>query len=266
MTETIQLQLSSLPALVDLQSTCEDIKRIKLGDKPKNAKFGYVDMNEKEVFCETTSKPRPYVPLEMRSQIITSLHQLDHLGEKASVKRVAGDFYWPSLKYDVEQYVKKCDTCNKIKPNKRSVNTGDFRVPDTRFSHVMVDVVGPLPVSQGYRFLLTCICRSSRYFRAIPMKEASSEAAASAFMHGWLGLFGVPAKVTSDNGGSFSANLWRDMMNKFNIEVTYSPSYRPQAIGMLERQHRSLKNSLKAAIEDMGQKHQEKSGWRCAGP
>ena len=46
-------------------------------------------------------------------------------------------------------------------------------------------------------------------------------------------------------------------MNKLNIEVKYSPSYRPQAIGMLERQHRSLKDSLKAAIEDMGQKHQE---------
>ena len=90
------------------------------------------------------------------------------------------------------------------------------------------------------------------------MKEASSEAAASAFMHGWLGLFGVPSKLTSDNGGSFSANLWKDIMAKLNIEVTYSPLYRPQAVGMLERQHRSLKDSLKAAIEDMGQKYQDK--------
>ena len=33
--------------------------------------------------------------------------------------------------------------------------------------------------------------------------------------------------------------------------------YRPQSIGMLERQHRPLKDSLKAAIEDMGQKYQD---------
>ena len=48
------------------------------------------------------------------------------------------------------------------------------------------------------------------------------------------------------------------MMSKLNIKVTYSALYRPQAIGMLERQHRDIKNSLRAAIEDMGNKYQEK--------
>ena len=89
------------------------------------------------------------------------------------------------------------------------------------------------------------------------MREASASEAASAFLHGWLGLYGVPSQVTSDNGASFVANLWKDMMTRLNIHVQYSALYRPQAIGMLERQHRPLKESLKAAIEDMGNKYQE---------
>ena len=55
-----------------------------------------------------------------------------------------------------------------------------------------------------------------------------------------------------------SANLWKDMMSKLHIDVKYSALYRPQAIGLLERQHRCLKDSLKAAINDMTDKHQHK--------
>ena len=47
-------------------------------------------------------------------------------------------------------------------------------------------------------------------------------------------------------------------MTKLNIKVKYLALYRPQAIGMLERQHRPLKDSLKAAIEDMGEKYQDR--------
>ena len=44
-------------------------------------------------------------------------------------------------------------------------------------------------------------------------------------------------------------------MSKLNINVKYSALYRPESIGMLERQHRGLKDSLKAALVDMGEKH-----------
>ena len=122
----------------------------------------------------------------------------------------------------------------------------------------MVDVVGPLPPSQGYKYLLTAICRTSRFVQAVPMTEATSTAAASAFLQGWVSLMGVPSVVTSDNGGSFVAGIWKEMMSRLNIEVKYSALYRPQAIGILERQHRSIKDSLKAAIVDMGEAHQDK--------
>ena len=47
-------------------------------------------------------------------------------------------------------------------------------------------------------------------------------------------------------------------MSKLNVEVKYSALYRPEAIGMLERQHRDIKDSLKATIEDMGQTYQDR--------
>ena len=87
--------------------------------------------------------------------------------------------------------------------------------------------------------------------------EATAASTANAVLHSWVSLFGVPALVTSDNGANFTAGLWKEMLSRLNVEVKYSALYRPQ--GLLERQHRSsIKDSLKAAIVDMGDQYQNK--------
>ena len=151
-----------------------------------------------------------------------------------------------------------CDPCMKVKQASKLVNTGTFKVPDKRFSHVMVDIVGPLPESGGFKYLLTAVCRTSRFLHAMPLREASSKEAATAFLHQWASFFGIPSEMSSDNGASFISNLWKDMMSKLNIKVKYSALYRPESMGMLERQHRGIKDSLKAAIVEMDEKHQNK--------
>ena len=106
-TETVSFQVLTLSALHDLQKNCKEIKLIKSGDQPKNTKFEMTTINDLEIFCEVSSRQaRPYVPVDLRPQVISSLHSMDHLGEKATLVRVSSEFYWPSLKKDVETYVK----------------------------------------------------------------------------------------------------------------------------------------------------------------
>ena len=97
------------------------------------------------------------------------------------------------MKTDIEEFVKCCDPCQKAKSiNKKLVNTGKFKVPDKRFSQVMVDIVGPFL----RKFLLTAICRSTRFLHAMPLKEASSSEAATAFLTHWASFFGLLSLVT----------------------------------------------------------------------
>lgn len=197
------------------------------------------------------------MPHPLRKDLMASLHSMDHPGIKLTLARVAEEYYWPSIKGDVKKFVKMCEPCIKVKSGKKQVNTCSFNVPDKRFSHVMVDAVGPLPSSYGYCFLLTAICRSTQFLHAMLLKEASALEVASAFLHQWVPRLGLPSVVTCDNGASFTANLWKGILSKLNIKVQYSALYRPQSIGMLERQHRGIKDSLKTAIAEMGVKYQD---------
>ena len=95
------------------------------------------------------------------------------------------------------------------------------------------------------------------------MPAATSEECCKAFMK-HIARFGVPRLAISDNGNSFIANLYQDVMKTFNIEVRFTPAYHPATNGAIERRHQTIKNALKASLIDMGSHHGEK--WMRALP
>ena len=50
-----------------------------------------------ELYCDTSGKPRPYIPPPLRRQIFNSLHSLSHPGIKATAKLVSKRFVWPAI-------------------------------------------------------------------------------------------------------------------------------------------------------------------------
>ena len=118
-------------------------------------------------------------------------------------------------------------------------------VPFRRFAHVHVDLVGPLPSSNGFTYLFTCIDRSTRWPEAIPLTGISAEECASVMFHGWISRFGVPAVITSDRGAQFTSSLWSSAPYSRSENKT-TTAFHPQFNGMVERFHRQ--NSLHARL------------------
>lgn len=110
--------------------------------------------------------------------------------------------------------------------------------------------MGPLPPSEGRRYLFTVIDRSTRWPEAVPMSDATSESFAAALLSGWITRFGIPEHITSDRGASFTSQVWMSLGKLLGTSIHHTTAYNPEANGMVERFHRTLKAALMSRCSD----------------
>ena len=102
-------------------------------------------------------------------------------------------------------------------------------VPSRSFSHVHVDLVGPLPTSEGFTHLFTVINRTTRWAEAIPLQSTLAAAYARALFSGWIASIGVPAAMTSNRGAQFTSSLWAALCSNLGIQHMQTTAYHPTA-------------------------------------
>ena len=59
-------------------------------------------------------------------------------------------------------------------------------------------------------------------------------------------IYGLPQSIISDRGTNFISNLWKNMSKQLGIDLHHTTSYNPEANGVIERFHRTLKTSIAA--------------------
>ena len=69
-----------------------------------------------------------------------------------------------------------------------------------------------------------------------------------ALITGWIARFGVPGDISSDRGSQFTSSLWSETIARLEVKLHHTSAYHPQANGMIERFHRTLKTALKARL------------------
>jgi hypothetical protein len=71
-------------------------------------------------------------------------------------------------------------------------------IPERRFSHIHVDLVGPLPPSQGCPHIFTMVNRTTWWTEEVPLSTITAAACAGALCSAWIYRFGIPHTITSD--------------------------------------------------------------------
>nr|VZI04584.1 unnamed protein product [Spirometra erinaceieuropaei] len=126
---------------------------------------------------------------------------------------------------------------------------GTFPGPGARFSHVHLDIVGPLPLSNGCSYLLTCVDRFTRWPEAIPLSDIAAPTVIKAFLSHWVAIFGAPSTITTDRCAQFESNLSQSVLSFLGCTRIRTTAYHPAANGMVERFHCQLKAPLRAAAD-----------------
>ena len=207
-----------------------------------------ISSSDKTILCDvSTGTPRPYIPLSFRKSVFSALHNLSHPGIRATQKLCTERFIWKGINRDVRNWTKTCLQCQKCKVHRHTKSPlGTFSTPDARFDHVHIDIVGPLPPSDGYPYLLTCIDRYTRWPEAIPMSDISADTVARTFVTHWIARFGAPSTITTDRGRQFESQLFRSLTDLLGTTRIRTTSYHPISNGLVERLHRQLKAAIKA--------------------
>lgn len=249
-----RLNAISLPSSLDYselskdQENDEELKQLQSNPQSSNLLLKYFQISDSktEVLCDvSTHKIRPYITPRFRKCVFDMIHNVSHAGSKATVKMISTRFVWPNMRKDISIWTKTCLRCQQAKVGRHIKSAiGQFPVPDDRFKVVSIDIVGPLPPSEGYRYCLTCIDRFTRWPEAIPLQDITAESVAKAFLSGWIARFGVPSQVVTDQGRQFESELFREFSKLLGIRVTHTTPYHPQSNGQIERWHRTLKASL----------------------
>lgn len=238
-----------LKALVELQKNDEEIQEL-LQRQDEKSKYSLKEIDLPlslgKLWCDvSTGQNRPFIPEPFRRAIFEQLHSLSHPGIRGTRKLVTSRYFWPSVNKDVNHWTRSCIPCQRAK-FVRHVRSpvGKFKAPSSRFEHIHIDLVGPLPCSNGFTSILTVVDRFTRWPEAYPVTDQTAETTARCLVSQYISRFGVPLEITTDRGKQFESRLFAELCKLLGSDRIRTTSYHPQANGMVERFHRNLKGSI----------------------
>ena len=151
--------------------------------------------------------------------MIAGIHDVAHPGGNASLRDIRRRYVWSGMASNVKAFCRACLPCQRAKVT-RHVKAPLARIdmPDHRFQALHLDIVGPLPESEGQTYLLTVIDRFSRWLEAIPLASVTAISCARALLRHWVARFGTPSTIATDRGRQFTSQLWSELSSLLGVQ------------------------------------------------
>ena len=181
------------------------------------------------------------IPLSLRPKMLSIIHEGYLRMEKCKLL-ARQSLYWPGLTRDIEEFIRKCSTCNKYRRKQQQEPLFPHPVPHCPWQKLGADIFS----LRNKDYLLIV-----HYYSKYPEISMLHDKTASSVITNMKSVFarhGVPDQIMADNMPFASKDITTFSKDwNFNI-ISSSPNY-AQSNGQAERTIQTVKCLLKKAMD-----------------
>jgi hypothetical protein len=154
---------------------------------------------------------------DRRKQILYEFHDPPlggHRGMNKTYQPIRSKFHWPNMKKEIEEYVKRCKSCqtNKLLGPKNKVPMETTTMAEHPFEKCSLDIVGPSPkTTKGNKYILTFQDDLSKCVNTIPIPQQDAETIVRESVLNIILRMGTPKQILTDQGANLLSDLFKDV-------------------------------------------------------
>ena len=228
-------------------------KWVKKMAKTCHAEDGLVWHNEKR--RGHREKPLLLVPEKMRNQLISEAHnrpEAGHGGVDRTAERVQMAFWWPAIRYDCQEFIKKCTICQTARTTKAApAELIPLPITTRPGERVHMDLFGDLRSSSGgNKFIVVITDSFSKWTEVVPIPNKSAEEVGRAYFERWLCRYGASEALVTDCGREFCNQVVQEICKLWGCDKLRTTPWHPQTNSLAERYNKSIINYMKCALDN----------------
>ena len=190
-------------------------------------------------------------PKQLVNEVLRSLHGEfgKHPGITKTIMAYRENYYYPKMAQLIKEWVMSCEQCIRelgINPHFTRLTLQNPNEHITAPEDAMqIDLVPGLPLSGGFENIVTAMDVFSRYLIAYPTSNEDATTIAKVINNIMTKHAYLPTTLISDKGTAFTIHVIKEVAGVLGITLKHATLKHAQTIGLLERSHASIKQSLK---------------------
>ena len=195
------------------------------------------------------------VPPKLRPVALTGCHDgMGHQGRDRTLSLLKERFWWPTMHQDMVKRIKECKRCilrkgAKVRaPLKPIIATGYLDLVHVDFTSMETNI-DPKSTTGTKNVLVM----QDHFTKFLVLRVTKDQTAATVAHHLWYdfcSILGIPNRLISDQGASFTGGLIREMCHLLGIQKLNTTPYHPMGNGQVERANRTIFNLIGTLQED----------------
>ncbi|RVW14863.1 Transposon Tf2-11 polyprotein [Vitis vinifera] len=214
-------------------------------------------------------KGKVMVPADhsLRAKLLYEVHNSKvggHSGILRTYRRLQQQFYWPKMHKAVQEYVQKCEVCQRIKPETKAPAglLQPLPIPAQVWEDITLDFIEGLPTSHGKDTILVVVDKLSKFAHFIPLTHPfTAKVVAENFIEGVVKLHGMPRSIISDRNPIFISKFWQEFFKLSGSKIMLSSAYHPQTDGQTEVVNRCVEQYLRCFVHQWPRKWSTYLAW-----